>query len=376
MQETRQNNHVTPKQNLFVGFKKHNSILNGGGLANLRCLKMLQGHYGEENVDTIYVHDEGNRRPWHNLIMAVPYTLFDYHNGISPQFVKHIVKESHKYESIFLSTSLFGIVAKALKENNYKGTIITHFHNVEGVYYNALIPRKLPLRSIFVKCAEHNDRYSCLYSDKIIVLNKRDGNLLHSLYGRKPEILLPISLQDKCTPIPKDEALTATTPLCLFIGSSFGPNNEGVLWFVQNVLPNVDIRFKVVGKDMAKLQANNACMKDIEVISDAPDLTPYFTEADFMVLPIFSGSGMKVKTCESLMYGKNILGTDETFEGYDLDTDKVGGRCNTAEDYIRCLNHYKEHPMPRFNKYSRQVYTAQYSESTVKTLFATLFENK
>ena len=28
---------------------------------------------------------------------------------------------------------------------------------------------------------------------------------------------------------------------------------------------------------------------------------------------------MKVKTCEALMYGKNILGTTETFEGYELD---------------------------------------------------------
>ena len=45
-----------------------------------------------------------------------------------------------------------------------------------------------------------------------------------------------------------------------------------------------------------------------------------------------TGSGMKVKTCEALMYGKNILGTDEAFEGYELDTARVGGRCNNAED--------------------------------------------
>jgi hypothetical protein len=36
---------------------------------------------------------------------------------------------------------------------------------------------------------------------------------------------------------------------------------------------------------------------------------------------------MKVKTCESLMFGKNIFATTEAFEGYELDYDKVGALC-------------------------------------------------
>lgn len=38
-----------------------------------------------------------------------------------------------------------------------------------------------------------------------------------------------------------------------------------------------------------------------------------------MVMPIFSGSGMKVKTAEALMYGKFLIGTKEAFEGYEID---------------------------------------------------------
>ncbi len=39
---------------------------------------------------------------------------------------------------------------------------------------------------------------------------------------------------------------------------------------------------------------------------------------DYIISPIFVGGGMKVKTCEALMYGKNIIGTSESFEGYDI----------------------------------------------------------
>ena len=73
---------------------------------------------------------------------------------------------------------------------------------------------------------------------------------------------------------------------------------------MQNVYPHVNISVKIVGKGMNKLREHYNIPDNIEVISDVPDLKPYFEEADLMILPIFKGSGMKVKTCESLMYGK------------------------------------------------------------------------
>ena len=83
---------------------------------------------------------------------------------------------------------------------------------------------------------------------------------------------------------------------------------------------------------------------------------------------------MKVKTCESLMYGKNIIGTDEAFEGYDVDYKQVGGLCNTAQEYIDCLKRFEENPRPRFNAYSRKVYLEKYSYSSIEELFRKVLE--
>ena len=88
-----------------------------------------------------------------------------------------------------------------------------------------------------------------------------------------------------------------------------------------------------------------------------------------MVLPIFTGSGMKVKTCESLMHGKNIIGTTEAFEGYDVDIKKVGGECNTAEEFIALLNDFAKNPRPKFNEYSRKIFIEKYSENAVAEMF-------
>jgi len=359
---------------LFIGFKKQtNSILIGGGVANKRSLTLLQKRFGHENVDEIYILDDTRKRSLIDLLLSIIYTLFDYHNGLTPQIVKQIVHKANDYSHIFICNSVMGIIAKKLKENHYNGKIITHYHNIESIYYDAQMPSWLPGRQFVVRCAANNDKYGCEYSDKIMTLSQRDSNYLQKHYGRKADAIISVSVEDKFQVTDKQE-LTKKRPLCFFLGAYSKPNNEGVLFFVKNVLPYVDIEFKVVGRDMSRLKKENDCMKNIEVINNAPDLVPYFEAADFMILPVFSGSGMKIKTCESLMFGKNIIGSAESFEGYNVDPQKVGGLCNTAEEYIQCLQHYIDHPIPKFNSYSREIFLRYYSDVSTMAAFYSVFE--
>ena len=357
---------------LYIGFMRHDGILVGGGIANKRCLDTLRKYFGAGQVEEYYVLDESEHRSLWSYAKAVALFPFNYHNGLTPAKVREIVAMAPAFNYIFISTSVIGIIAKKLKESGYKGTIITHYHNVESIYYDAQLPRWLPGRQVVVRCAAQNDQYACHYSDKYVTLSKRDADYLEKHYGRKADAIVSVSMEDKFKPV-DTTAMTGRRPLCLFLGAYSKPNNDGVLFFVNEVLPHVDIEFKVVGRGMEKLKSSSPSLEQVEVVSDAPDLRPYFESADFMILPVFSGSGMKIKTCESLMYGKNILGSDESFVGYDLDTQKVGGRCNTAEEYITRLRHFIEHPVPRFNHYSRSIFLKNHSEESTYHTFCSLF---
>ena len=361
------------KKVIYIWFKKYDGILDGGGTENYRMYHLLQGLFGAANVDSFYIHEKDEKLTiWKRVGIFLNFLKY-YHNGITADKIQRIVGISDKYDYIYLSTSLFGVIARELKRNNYKGKIITHFHNVESVYYAAIINQLNPIRPIVVKSARQNDMMSCAYSDKTIVLNKRDDDLLYKYYGRKADATIPITVPDVAGNVVPTITKTKKKPSCMFLGSNFGPNREGVLWFVNNVLHYVDIEFIIVGKDMDKLKEENKCLADIHVVGNAPSLSPFFEQADFMVLPIFSGSGMKVKTCESLMYGKNIIGTDEAFEGYYLDYDKVGGKCNTAEEFIDTIKNFSNNPICKYNTYSRKIYEERYSEASIKTTFAALF---
>ena len=353
---------------LFIRYKKSKNIFEGGEQCSQRNYNVLSRFVGEGNVTTYYVHDEGRKKSVLDYAKGVFYFLFNYYFGLTPKRVKEIVGLARAYDVVFIDRSVFGIIAKKLKQANYRGKVISFFHNVEVPYFEAKLGNKLG-KGILLRCVDHNDRYACQYSDKTIALNSRDDEELFHRYGKRADVLIPIAFQDKYQKDSYSRAMTAQQPLCLFLGAYFPPNNEGVVWFVKNVLPHVNIRMKVVGKGMARLKAEEPTLKDIEVISDAPDLLPYFEEADIMILPIFKGSGMKVKTCESLMYGKNIIATDEAFVGYDVDYDKVGGKCNTAEEFIARIKEFEKNPRPRFNAYSRQMFLEKYSEEGVVEKF-------
>lgn len=359
---------------LFIRYKKSKSILEGGEQCSTKNHNVLASIVGDDNIDTYYIHEETRKRNKWEYVSGCWYFLQHYYFGLSPQRVKTIVAMAKEYDAVWIDRSLFGIIAKQLKENRYPGRILGFFHNVEQMYFDAKLNPKLPFRNIVLNCADINDRYACQYCDKIVTLNQRDDDELASRYGRRANELVPIAFEDKYNLDTYPTEQTASMPLCLIVGSYFPANVEGIEWFVKNVLPHVDIRLRIVGKGMEKLQNESWMMPTIELIPNAPDLKSHFEEADMMVLPIFKGGGMKVKTCESLMYGKNILGTDEAWEGYQIDKVKAGGLCNSADDFIDRIKEIQKSPIPRFNTYSRQVFVQNYTTEAIRQQFLKLLE--
>lgn len=73
------------------------------------------------------------------------------------------------------------------------------------------------------------------------------------------------------------------------------------------------------------------------------------------------------------MYGKNIIGSSESFEGYELDIDRLGKKCDKAEEYIDAINFFAQHPVKRYNAYARQVFLEKYSEQATESKIYRVF---
>lgn len=354
---------------LTILYKRPNEILNGGDVVSLRNVKALESVLGKDNVDVYHIHGEGTRKMSH--LAGAFHFLSNHFYGLTPGRTEEIVRKVMDYDYVWIDRSVFGIIANKLRRAGYKGRIICFFHNIEMVFFDAKLPKWLPGRSVVLRCVRQNDAYCCSDADTVVALTERDSENLLKQYGRKADFIAPVMFKDRYARDSYPTDVIPPKPLCVFLGSYFPANVQGIEWFVREVYPKVDITLKIVGKGMDQLRTVGKDWLDpaIEVIADAPQLEPYFIEADIMIIPIFKGSGMKVKTCESLMFGKNILATDEAWVGYDLDYNRAGGRCNEASEYVQRINELAGSGAPRFNAYSREMFLNNWSDTRALGLF-------
>lgn len=299
--------------------------------------------------------------------------LFGYNEGISNPVLKEILTISKDFSLVFIDTSLYGVIAGYLKKRGYKGKIVVFFHNVEfQVKFQRFLSNPLKLTEVLL--AYYNERIATKYADEIVTLTDLDLMELKKLYRKTFKAkIIPISLMDRYNG-GENTHKTTLPPKFLFIGNDWYANIHGLRWFVRNVLKHVNIRLQITGKGMEKYKKEFSDPK-IEISGFVPNLDKVLIDADYIISPIFKGGGMKVKTCEALMFGKNIIGTKESFLGYDLDFDKAGAICNTAMEFIDKIGELSKEKKYKYNKYNREIFLQKYSFVATLNCFIQLLDN-
>lgn len=335
-----------------------NAIKSGGAMCSIRNYKCIKEVFGENNVDILSLtpfNISGKNRIY-TIFSRISNIIRLQMNGLSPKLENEIIDKikNEKYTVVFIDSSLNGILIKKIK-NETTACVISFFHNCEyslisqGIFHGELegLVRLIP--------AYINERLTMKYSDVKLSVNNRDKQLLQKKYHQEITDLLPISIDDMT------EALSVHNPSypikLLFVGSNFFPNINGANWFIKNVLPYCNAELTFIGRDIDKAKISPS--EKLKIIPNPDNLEPYYNDADLVVVPIFEGSGMKVKVAEALMYGKNILAADEAMNGYENLSSVI--KCSKAEDFIDHINQFKAQS---FNPISRETFLKSYSNES------------
>lgn len=295
-------------------------------------------------------------------------------NGQSKEIEKRIfeiIKEK-KIDKIFFDGSLYGNIQKKIKKLYPKIELITFFHNIEKNYYLERIKIEGKSRLILLPSIIYNENLSVKYSEKLIILNKRDLDELKRIYKKKINNKLiyqtPLFLEDSYI---ENKDLNKCNYDYLFIGSAFYANIYGITWFIEEVLPYIEGKLILIGKGMEILKEKFLNNEKLEIKGTVENIDKYYYEDNIIVSPIFHGSGIKTKTVEALMYNKTIIGTKEAFVGIEKeDIEKIGVYCETKEEFIKILSNRKN----LWNKSkSREIYLKNFSKNTIKRKFLEIF---
>lgn len=285
-------------------------------------------------------------------------SIFGRIRGYTRLVEKNMLKEVKRLDPdvVYIDFSCFGSLAKKIKKYNNNIKIISFFHNFEAGYEYNRFKKESALYFFSYLSAKKQEELTVKYSDRLICLNDRDEALISKHYGAIPDLKLPIVLMDNFNIAYSDQQEN----YLLFVGALFNPNYDGIKWFINNVAPYINKKVKVVGKDF-EIKRDELQRSNVEIVGTVDNLDEYYYNAEAVIMPILYGDGMKVKTCEALMYGKTVLGTSEAFEGYRIKNGKEGYLLNTAREWIDTIN---AHVFEKYNEFSRDLFIREYSFET------------
>ena len=130
----------------------------------------------------------------------------------------------------------------------------------------------------------------------------------------------------------------------LFVGRlDWPPNRKGLKWFLREVwgqacVRQPGLRLTVIGSGDSSWLREFTNLPNLSILGRVDRLEPHYGSACASIVPIYFGSGTRVKAIESCLFGKVCISTAMGVEGLGLTPDLEYVRCETADDWIRVLS--------------------------------------
>lgn len=277
------------------------------------------------------------------------------------EFLSKIKQEN--YDLVLLNGSNLGRLAKVTKANMNTLPVVIFYHNVETSFFFDALRSKISVRGAGVLIANFiAERWAAHYSNRRIMLNKRDSRLHYRIFKRAATDILPMAVKDEFDPTIQTCAQQSVgDKYALFVGGDFYANVEGFAWYAENVASKAPMETVVIGRGMIAHKERLEQWGGVRVVGEVENLAGWYANASLVVAPILSGSGMKTKTAEAMMHGKSIAGSPEAFVGYDPDQHPDLIRCNTPGEFLEALKRAQQEEN-NFSAELREAFLENYSE--------------
>jgi polysaccharide biosynthesis protein PslH len=151
-----------------------------------------------------------------------------------------------------------------------------------------------------------------------------DAQSIRALSGENvPVAAVPIPVDTKAVAVAMEPRRTREL---LFVGGlHWPPNADAVVFFIERILPLIraavpDVRLTVVGRSYESVRGRLRSSESVTFVGHVVDVEPYFRRCRAMVVPLRSGSGMRVKILDALARGIPTVTTTVGCEGIDAES--------------------------------------------------------
>lgn len=163
-----------------------------------------------------------------------------------------------------------------------------------------------------------------------------------------------------------------------FIGAlDWAPNLEGLEWFFENVWPSVlawhpETLLHVAGRNSDKYFTSHL-PENVFPEGEIEDARSFYRDHTVMIVPLLSGSGIRIKILEAMAMGKVVISTSTGAAGLGAEDGRQLFIADQAEDFVRVLKKLQKRPqiMQEIGHQARQFVTENFDNLVLsKNLFS------
>ena len=246
----------------------------------------------------------------------------------------------NNFDIVQLEGLFMGVYLNTIRAHS-SAKIVLRAHNVEHYIWNRhFLIEKNGLKKWYLQL--QNKRLKAFELgilskvDAVMPITKIDAEELIKLGCRKP-IYTCITGVDVAAYQVKSSDVIKPNTVFYFGSMDWLPNQEAVLWFLENCWEKIlkavpESKFIVAGRGMPQqfLKINKP---NVLLVDSVLDGKQFYHQHQIMVVPLWSGSGLRIKIIEGMAYGKAIVSTSIGAEGINYIENESIVIANNAEDF-------------------------------------------
>ncbi len=197
-----------------------------------------------------------------------------------------------------------------------KSKLVLRAHNQEHRIWKLMSKQERnPLKRFYLKTLamriEELEKKILSELDILIPISEADRKGFDQLGHTLPVMVIPTGIDISKYPVNKYE----NRILLFFIGAlDWGPNQEGLDWFFREVWPEIRLKWPGLTLDLAGRNPayyfNSRNLPDnVRLEGEVEDAIEFFHHHSVMIVPLLTGSGIRIKILEAMAMGKTVIST-------------------------------------------------------------------
>ncbi len=273
-------------------------------------------------------------------IKGSSYNIDRFYNKEFEQQLIKILKET-SFDIIQLEGMFLYPYIKAIRKNT-KAKIVLRSHNIE----HRILDRNLTLTKAGLKKVLWRMLQKRMQKTEKLILKEVDAIVpiseIDALWYRENRFLKPLHVTMTGFDKPEQVSHQFNEKLQLYYLGSMDwlPNVEGVKWFIKNVWVEL-LKEKLPLNLYLPLFTNSekwfSDIRDIIWVEKVEDVNVFISGKDILVVPLFSGSGIRIKIPEAMNHGRVVISTSIGAEGLGLNSGQEFLLADDATTFIKLI---------------------------------------